>query len=284
MVIPCRQAIRAIVLVALVAVSVRSAETEDAVWNLRTPEWKETFAAMPDGETARLEFIRVASQLAAYSGFFYPVTPIVLSAGLPPGHVPVDTAWFTDEPSDLIFPLARGWGHLVLEHETVAEAGTPEDAALWLAGGRYDPADETRADAWAGRFLAEMGYDAIPVVAALCTQARGPERAAAIAEAHEEVLGWAPEVPCVAGEAAPTIVVLGSCSEQFEQCRATVEGDASACHRTCRAVDCALACSGGSYDQCNSCMESCGRSCNGQGGAAYDLCLESLDLCETDEG
>lgn len=280
----CCRVILAIALAVALSAPERPTDAQDAVWNLRTPEWRDAFAAMPDGEAARLEFIRVASQVAAYSGFFYPVTPVDIATGLPLGHVPVDLAWFSGEPGLLVFGLARGWAHLVLGHETLAEAGTPQDAALWLAGSRHAPADEAAADAWAARFLADLGYDAQPVIADLCTAPGGTARAAVVVDAHESVLGWAPQASCATPIAPQPVLALESCSDRFDACRATIEHDASACHRACYAVDCAIACSGGGYDQCSDCTTSCGRGCNALGAQAHDACLADNTLCEADDG
>lgn len=254
---------------------------QDAVWNLRTPEWKEAWARLPAADEPDLALIRIASQLAGYSGSFLPVAPVApdMTAGLEPGQVPVDLAWFTAPPGILAFGLADGWAHQLQDHATLAEPGSPQDVAAWMVGVRYSREDAAEADAWAARFMAEFGHPVEPLLASLC-QANQGERVAAIAEAYAAVVGWQPEAPC--GPAPVAVAVpelLLTCDEAFDACRADAEQGSLACTGACYADRCTLACSSGSYEQCNTCQASCNRSCNSSAASLWSACADDLAAC-----
>ena len=71
--VPKSWAIRIVAVLLVLAVAgpaVRPVGAQDAVWNLRTPEWKAAWAMLPAGGDPDLKLIAIASQLAAYSGSF----------------------------------------------------------------------------------------------------------------------------------------------------------------------------------------------------------------------
>lgn len=270
-----------LLVLAVTGMAVRSVGAQDAVWNLRTPEWAAAWAMLPAGGNPDLELIAIASQLAAYSGSFLPVAPVApgLTAGLEPGHVPVDLAWFSAPPGILAFGLADGWAHLMLGHTTLAETGSSTDAAAWAAGVRYGREDAAAADAWAARFLAEFGHPVEPLLAAFCQRGEGA-RAEAVADAYEAVVGWRPEAACaaVAVEAEPEPPAL-DCDGAFAACRSAVDAAALVCGDGCYGGQCALVCSSGSYEQCSSCTSSCNRACNSAAVEAWEGCEAERDLC-----
>ena len=278
-----RHRIAALVLLGAMAGGVAmEGAAQDAVWNLRTPEWKEAWTLLPAEGEPDLALIRIASQLAGYSGSFLPVAPVApgVTAGLEPGQVPVDLAWFAAPPGILAFGLADGWAHQLQDHITLAEPGSSLDVAAWMAGVRYSREDARQADAWAARFMAEFGYPVEPLFAQLCQRGQG-ERVAAIADAYEAVVGWRPDAPC---GPLPAVVELAalllSCDQTFDACRADAEQASQACNGACYADKCALACSGGSYEQCNTCQASCSRACNSSAASLWGACDDDLALCE----
>jgi len=256
---------------------------QDAVWNLRTPEWKAAWAALPPGGEPDLELIRIASQLAGYSGSFLPVAPVApgITAGLEPGQVPVDLAWFSAPPGILAFGVADGWAHLMLQHATLAETGSSQDAAAWIVGVRYNREDAAAADAWAARFMAEFGHPVEPLLAMLCERGQGA-RVEAIAGAYEAVVGWRPQAPCGPAPliAAPLIL---DCDDAYVACRSEADAASLACGGGCYSGQCALVCSSGSYEQCSSCTTSCNRSCSSATAVAWEACEGELELCRAGE-
>ncbi len=70
-----------------------TARAQEAVWNMRTPEWEAVWPTIPNDAKVRLDVITVASQLTGYSGQLLPVQRISQNdTAIPPGHVPVDVA------------------------------------------------------------------------------------------------------------------------------------------------------------------------------------------------
>ncbi len=255
---------------------------QDAVWNLRTPEWKEAWTRLPAGGEPDLALIRIASQLAGYSGSFLPVAPVApdMAEGLQPGQVPVDLEWFTAPPGILAFGLADGWAHQLQDHVTLAEPGSAMDVAAWRAGVRYSREDTAAADAWASRFMAEFGHPVEPLLVRLCEANQG-NRVGIIVDAYAAVVGWQPEVPCGPQPVAAELpALLLSCEEAFDACRADAEQYSAACNAACSTNACALACSGGSYEQCNACQASCSRTCNSTAAEVWDACDDDLELCQ----
>ena len=259
-----------------------AALAQDAVWNLRTPEWKEAWGRLSGVADPDLELIRIASQLVAYSGSFLPVAPVApgITTGLEPGQVPVDLSWFEAPPGILAFGVASGWAHRLQQHTSLAEPGSAQDVATWMADVRYGREDTAAADAWAARFMAEFGHPVEPLLARLCERGEGI-RVATIADAYEAVVGWRPEAPC-----GPTPIVVAipaapmTCDEAFAACRADAEAQSLACNGFCSTGQCALACSSGSYEQCSACQATCGRTCSSNAAAAWDACGETLSLCQ----
>lgn len=284
---PLRGTIRVLVLALAGACGLPSfALAQDSVWNLRTPEWKAAWADLPADGDPDLKLIAVASQLVVYSGIFLPVGPVApgIDAGLQPGHVPVELAWFEAPEGVLAFGVASGWAHHVLDHVPLADPGTPQDVAAWNVGVRYDRDDAEAGDAWAGRFLAEFGHPVEPLLEVLCGRGEGP-RADVIADAYEAVVGWRPQAPCggaPAVAAVPAAALLG-CDEQFDLCRSEAEASARTCNTACVEIRCALSCSSGSYEQCSTCTASCGRTCNSTAAGAWDACDEVLELCRAED-
>ena len=107
-----------------------SATAQEAVWNLRTPEWEAVWPGIAGADDARLRLIRVASELVGYSGKLLPVAPVdaVSATGFLPGHVPVDIRWLDAGASELAFGIARGWGHITLGHTPVGFTSETEEA------------------------------------------------------------------------------------------------------------------------------------------------------------
>lgn len=272
-----------ILLLAPVLAGRMPAGAQDAVWNLRTPEWKAAWATLPAEDEPDLRLIAVASQLAAYSGAFLPVAPVApgIDAGLHPGQVPVDIAWFDAPEGVLAFGVASGWAHQVLGHVPLAEPGSAQDIAAWSVGVRYGREDAAAGDAWAARFLAEFGRPVEPLLAQLCARGEGA-RVTRIADAYESVVGLRPQAPC-SDAPVPVAAPLLDCSAQFDACRADAEASAGACNAACAASQCALACSSGSYEQCSGCTASCARGCNSTAAEAWDACDDGFDRCEADD-
>lgn len=284
---PLRRMILVLVLALAGACGLPSfAPAQDSVWNLRTPEWKAAWADLPADGDHDLKLIAVASQLVAYSGVFLPVGAVApgIDAGLQPGHVPVELAWFEAPDGVLAFGVASGWGHHVLGHVPLADPGTPQDVAAWNVGVRYGRDDARAGDAWAGRFLAEFGHPVEPLLALLCDRDEGP-RAAAIADAYEAVVGWRPQAACGGAPAtvAAPVASLLDCDERHHRCRSEVEETAGVCYGACIEARCALSCSSGSYEQCSTCTGSCSRACNSTAAGAWHACDEALDVCQAQQ-
>ena len=271
--------------VAVVLAMLGPLRADDAVWNLRSPVWKATFAGLQDAEAARLRLIRVASQLVDYSDRFYAVAPVMAGDRALPGDgiVPVDPVLLDGPEEALAFALARAWAHRLLGHVPARFATPADELAAWRLETRYAPADEAAADAWAARFLADFGHDAAPVLARLCARAEtgvdAGARVVTIADAYESVVGLRPETPCD----APSTAARGSCSERLDACRSAMDEGLQACQETCRADTCNLACGGGSYDQCSSCTSSCGRLCGSHAAEVLDQCQAEQDACQAAE-
>ena len=283
---PMRRAARAVMALWMLAAAFPAA-AQDAVWNLRTPEWKAVWPSLPNEEQARLDLIRVASQLVAYSGKFYPVHPVAdVETAIPGGHVGVDVAWLAGAEEILAFGIARGWAHLALGHAPLPFATPGAEINAWRHGLRYVQEQEAVADAWSARFLAEFGYDAAPVLATLCAEPSGARRATALADAYEAVVGLRPPNACEAapaGQDDEATIDLGTCEQHYQSCLLDMDAEVYACQNACAAADCALACGGGSYDQCNSCTASCGRRCNRGGVEVYELCVANRAICEAND-
>ena len=277
---------RVLVLIAVaLGISGMPARPQDAVWNLRTPEWQAAWQAIPGPGDPDLDLIRIASQLVAYSGSFFPVAPLApgIDAGLQSGQVPVELAWFEAPPGILAFGVANGWAHLVLRHDTLAQAGSAQDAAAWSVGVRYARDDAAAGDAWAARFLAEFGHPVEPLLARLCGNGEGA-RAEAVARSYGEVVGWQAPVPCAPAPAAveaPAPVL--DCDQGLDACRAGAQARSLACSDACTAGQCVLSCSSGSQEQCSSCNASCSRACTSAAAAAWDACDEALEACRADD-
>lgn len=269
----------------LVLATGAAALAQDAVWNLRTPEWKDAWTRLSEVADPDLALIRIASQLVAYSGSFLPVAPVApgMTAGLEPGQVPVDLAWFEAPPGILAFGVASGWAHRLQQHAPLAEPASAQDVATWMAEVRYGREDTAAADAWAARFMAEFGHPVEPLLARLCERGEGA-RVAAIADAYQAVVGWRPQAPCgpepvvVAAPALPM-----TCDEAFAACRSDAEAQSLVCNGGCGTGQCALACSSGSYEQCSACQATCGRACNSTAALAWDVCGEALETCRATE-
>ena len=262
---------------------------QESIWNLRTPEWEAVWPTMADADESRQRLIRIASELIGYSGKLLPVQPVspVSQEPFRSGHVPIDTTLLEASDAELAYGLARGWGHVVQEHQPVVFTNTEAELAAWRDGSRFNLADEVEADIFAARFLADFGYDPQPLFAALCLRhEEGSEgqvwtdgqRVDLIADSMEDVLGLRPETPC----GPDAVVILGSCLEQYDACLLTVEDGVNACHQACYSGECSSACSASS-DQCNACTTSCTRRCNRSAAQNFDQCGTDQDICEEDE-
>ncbi|MBT6203625.1 MAG: hypothetical protein HOI34_07980 [Rhodospirillaceae bacterium] len=106
------------------------------------------------------------------------------------------------------------------------------------------------------------------------------DRVQRAADEFEAIQGLRPETPC---GTTPEMAALGSCNERYDGCIIGMENEAGFCSEECRRLDCSVACSGGSYDQCDSCMTSCSRRCNRAAAQSYDQCSVDLDVCTSDE-
>jgi hypothetical protein len=244
---------------------------------------------MANADEARQRLIHIASELMGYTGLVLPVQPVGPAAIEAPrsGHILLDTAWLEASDAELAFGLARGWGHRVLEHEPQEFSSTEAELAAWRDGTRFTLADEVEADIYAARFLADFGYDPQPLFAALCLRHENAttdkvwtdgQRVDLTADTMEQVLGLRPDTPC----GPDAVVILGSCSEQYDACLASADQRVSACHQACYSGECSLACST-SNDQCTTCTSSCTRRCNSTAAQTYDQCGIDLEVCEEEE-
>jgi len=274
----------------LLLVSVVDLRAQEAVWNLRSPDWDAIWPTVPQADEARHDLITAASQLVGYSGQLLPVQPVGgTDVALLDGHVPVNIAWLSGSPAELAFGLARGWGHVKLGHAPLAFSSSSEELSAWRMDARYAPEEEAAADMFAAQFLADFGYDPAPLFATMCAmQMAAPAddpndygaRVGLAADSIESVLGLRPETPC---GPRPAMAELGSCSDRHDACLLDMERGVGVCRDVCRNEECGLDCGSGSYDLCESCMTSCTRRCNRDAALAFDQCEDDLDLCELED-
>ncbi len=217
--------------------SVSPSTAQDLIWNLRTPEWEAVWPTMANPEEARQRLIHIASEIIGYTGLVLPAEPIGPMTNEAPmdGHVLVGMAWLEAGDAELVFGVARGWGHRKLGHVLRVFESAEADIAAWREGERFTLADEVEADIYAARFLADFGYDPQPLFAALCLRHETSEsdkvwtdgqRVDLTADTMEKVLGLRPETLC----GPDAVVILGSCTEQHDACLANVDLSVNVCH------------------------------------------------------
>ena len=237
-------------------------------------EWNDARRALSNPGAVQAMVARIHRQLRRHSGKSFPVYPYQtnqIGRALPGGAILIDLSTLGKPPEVVAFWLAHEWAHQDLGHTPNIFSHPSQSYRAWQRQALYPTANEDDADVYAGRFLAEYGYDIARVLRSLCrlpsspydqTHSTGPQRALNVARAYRSNGGRHVASPCTAGPRNRPLYRREMCGPQYAGCAAQVQQRAASCPANCIWQRCGAPCGPyGNLSLCSNCRQHCVAAC-----------------------